>query len=1025
MNRINDSYRNNLISKHKYNIHLQNLENIVSQYDSVSNLFNIHIDKVKLKRAKLDTVLSKLKILSLNIGANDIFDIIYLCSGINANYYYNSNDIIFFINETFKPHNYKIIDTIDSETITYHALKSPTTLISHINGCQICIPIIHKNITLMIDGYFIDDPLNILRIKGPLNDKNNKLIEKLKTLDINKAFKMGYINQLTLRDFILNDILILIDNCKMSYYKIIKLKDKTISSLVKEFLNMPIEQQRDFLTLFLLMKDDIETQYLAYLMYDMISNESYLLKPQPLAEQVYNSLHWSIQKLFKIAIKKIDVYNKTLSNFKEEDIPYEKRIALLKVSDYVKCKAMDKYKEILNKGNDSASKAQQYLDGLLSIPFGIYSKEYIITFLETFKIEISIFYKSLKGIEDLVGLNGLAGNTGPKSNDIDIYIGKMSKLLEPDIDINNKSSINTAFKVKDLYKIIEKINIILGAKNKIELIGKPKKTILINLIHEKYSTITNNTLKEKIETVFVSKYPIEVVNNYSIIKNKWLDYRNNTKQYINNVEDTLNKAVYGQNEAKNEVKRIIAQWINGEMKGYCLGFEGPPGTGKTTLAKKGISKCLVDANGITRPFAFIPIGGSSNGATLEGHSYTYVGSGWGKIVDVLRETKCMNPIIYIDELDKISNTENGKEIIGILTHMTDATQNDEFFDKYFSGVKIDLSKVLFIFSYNDPNKIDSVLADRIHRIKFKNLSKKEKIHVVNNYLLPEFLETVGFPTNSVHFKDKVIEYIIDNYTFEAGIRKLKQKIFEIIREINLRCFMDQHYAEFPIDITIDIVNEIFSDKPKIILTKIANNSHIGLVNGLYATSTGSGGITIIETFKTPSDSKLSLMITGQQGDVMQESVKCAKTIAWNILPDVIKKKITKEWVDLYTWGIHVHCPEAATPKDGPSAGGAITLAIISLLCNIPVKNTVALTGEIDLNGSIHAIGGLENKIEGAKMAGVKLVLYPEQNQQDIEIIDKTRPEVLQNIIIKPIKNIWDILENCLENNDLKFNRYVI
>jgi ATP-dependent Lon protease len=385
----------------------------------------------------------------------------------------------------------------------------------------------------------------------------------------------------------------------------------------------------------------------------------------------------------------------------------------------------------------------------------------------------------------------------------------------------------------------------------------------------------------------------------------------------------------------------------------------------------------------------------------------------------------MNPIIFIDELDKISNTENGKEIIGILTHMTDASQNDEFYDKYFAGIKIDLSKVLFIFSYNDPHKIDPVLADRIHRVKFKNLSKIEKIHVVNNYLLPEFLETVGFPANSIRFKDNVIEYIINNYTFEAGIRKLKQKIFEIIREINLRCFMDTNYAEFPIEITIDTVNEIFSDKPKIILKQIAEKSHIGLVNGLYATSVGNGGITIIETFKTPSESKLSLMITGQQGDVMQESVKCAKTIAWNILPNSIKKKIADEWADIYTWGIHVHCPEAATPKDGPSAGGAITLAIISLLCHIPVKNTVALTGEIDLNGSIHAIGGLDNKIEGAKMAGVKVLLYPAQNQQDIEIIRNIRPEVLQNIKIKPIENIWEILEYCLEDNDLIFNKYVV
>ena len=148
------------------------------------------------------------------------------------------------------------------------------------------------------------------------------------------------------------------------------------------------------------------------------------------------------------------------------------------------------------------------------------------------------------------------------------------------------------------------------------------------------------------------------------------------------------------------------------MKGYAFGFEGPPGTGKTTLAKRGISKCLIDYEGNTRPFAFIALGGSSNGSTLEGHNYTYVGSTYGRIVDILMETKCMNPIIYIDELDKISKTEHGKEIVGILTHLTDTTQNDTWCDKYFSGVKLDLSRVLFIFSYNDPSLIDKILLDR-------------------------------------------------------------------------------------------------------------------------------------------------------------------------------------------------------------------------------------------------------------------------------------------------------------------------
>ena len=358
------------------------------------------------------------------------------------------------------------------------------------------------------------------------------------------------------------------------------------------------------------------------------------------------------------------------------------------------------------------------------------------------------------------------------------------------------------------------------------------------------------------------------------------------------MQDILNKTIYSQNVAKKEILRIIAQWINGESKGYCLGFEGPR-IGKTTLAKKGISSCLKNEKGETRPFAFIALGGSTNGSILEGHSYTYVGSTWGKIVDILMETKCMNPIIYIDELDKISKTEHGKEIIGILTHLTDSSQNDEFYDKYFSGIKIDLSKVLFIFSYNDFSKLDPILADRIHRVKFKNLSKKEKVHIINNYILPELLDQVGFTNDSITLDESVLLYIMNNYTFEAGIRNLKQKLFEIIRELNLNYLINPNKYKLPINISQQMVENIFYNKLKILYKKINSKPQIGLVNGLYATGAGIGGITIIEACKTPNDSKLNLMLTGQQGDVMKESVNVLKLLLGILFQILLKKILVK------------------------------------------------------------------------------------------------------------------------------------
>ena len=215
---------------------------------------------------------------------------------------------------------------------------------------------------------------------------------------------------------------------------------------------------------------------------------------------------------------------------------------------------------------------------------------------------------------------------------------------------------------------------------------------------------------------------------------------------------------------------------------------------------------------------------------------------------------------------------------------------------------------------------------------------------------------------------------------------------------------------------------MLSNKLKIIPKRISLVSHIGLVNGLYATSSGQGGITIIQIFKTHSDIKLSLMITGQQGDIMKESVKCAKTIACNLLPKTLKKNIHDD-LENEAWGLHIHCPEASVPKDGPSAGAAITLAMVSLFTNIPVKNDVALTGEIDLNGDVHSIGGLENKIDGGKCAGVKTICYPKSNSQDINIIRQNNKELLNNIELVPVSDIWEVLNICLEDHNYSFNRF--
>ena len=231
------------------------------------------------------------------------------------------------------------------------------SLLQKIQGARLYIP--YKEKVLAITGYFREDPLNINRVGGTLCEKQRVLKENIKVLNVPKNFKYAYIEQLSLRDFFVYSPNELTEKCNSSYTEFKKLKSKAISYLVKEFLLSNIERQRTILTLFLLNKDDSDNQSLAYLMYDMISNESYLLKPQPLAEQVFNSLHWSVQKLFNSAIKKVDGLNTNIKNFREDDIPYEKRIFLMKCEDSIKQKVMEKLKEINNSKGDSNTKAQR------------------------------------------------------------------------------------------------------------------------------------------------------------------------------------------------------------------------------------------------------------------------------------------------------------------------------------------------------------------------------------------------------------------------------------------------------------------------------------------------------------------------------------------------------------------------------------------------------------------------------------------------------------------------------------------
>jgi ATP-dependent Lon protease len=414
----------------------------------------------------------------------------------------------------------------------------------------------------------------------------------------------------------------------------------------------------------------------------------------------------------------------------------------------------------------------------------------------------------------------------------------------------------------------------------------------------------------------------------------------------------------------------------------------------------------------------IQIGGDSNGSSLHGHNYTYVGSTWGSIVQILIDKKCMNPIIFIDEIDKISKTEHGKEIIGILTHLLDPTQNDCFQDKYFSGIDLDLSKALFILSYNDPDEIDKILLDRVHRIKFSNLSLEDKLIIVKNHILPEVFKKMGLE-KVISFSDEIIKFIIEEYTCESGVRKLKEILFEIVGEINIDILKnnDDKYENFPIIITMDdITNKYFKDKHIIKTKKIHNESKVGIINGLWANAIGKGGIIPIQASYFPSDKFLDLKLTGMQGDVMKESMNVALTLSWKLTSEERKKELQSKNNDFIN-GVHIHCPEGAVPKDGPSAGTAITTTIYSLLNNKKIKNDIAITGEISLDGMITEIGGLDLKFLGGIKAGVKHFLFPEENRKDYEsfMTKYQDSELIKDIQFTPVNYIDDVFDLIFDN----------
>ncbi|ARF09473.1 ATP-dependent Lon protease [Indivirus ILV1] len=491
------------------------------------------------------------------------------------------------------------------------------------------------------------------------------------------------------------------------------------------------------------------------------------------------------------------------------------------------------------------------------------------------------------------------------------------------------------------------------------------------------------------------------------------------KQFLESITNKLNNKVYGHNECKSAIKELIGKWIcNPASSGSAVGLAGPPGVGKTLIAKE-----IGNALGI--PFVQITLGGQNDGELLHGHGYTYSGSQPGMIVKKMVEAGSARCIMYFDELDKACKKYDNNEIYNILIHITDPNTNTEFQDRFFQEVKFPLNKVLFIFSYNDSSLIDNILMDRINEIEVKPFKPTDKKVIVHKFLINEMCELVGFEKDSILIDDDVIDFIVEHYTNEPGVRDLKRKLEKIFLKLNIdRIYntnlfekINQVSKENPIKLTKEIV-ENYLGKNNSLITKIHNEPLVGVINGLYATDRGHGGILpiqVYDNYTAGDECKFTLKLTGNQKKIMQESVIAAFTTAINN----INNEIRDEYIKKHPGGLHIHCPgSAATPKDGPSAGIVFAISFISRILNKKIKNDVAATGEIELTGKISKIGGLQYKLPGAKKAGVRLVLVSSENEDDINDLKKEYPDLFDDTFkVILIKNVRDALEHALVDYD--------
>lgn len=677
------------------------------------------------------------------------------------------------------------------------------------------------------------------------------------------------------------------------------------------------------------------------------------------------------------------------------------RVKILKTTE--KNKVLFSTFEVLKDKNTSGVKVKKSLDFFLDLLGDLDSKseEILRPYINTKPSVLSDAFANLFGLEMKDKLLLL------KTLEVNLRLDIISKIiinLETTEDFKNdiKTEIQNELKRKvakqqkeyflreEIKLSKQKLDEISGELNDIEQLRER----VNNNPYPKYIQEKLNKEIKKLESIPSQSAESGVIRQYieTVLELPFWQ-KSNEKSNIIKAKKQLNQDHWGLKKPKDRIIEYLAvRQMNPESNGAIISFVGPPGTGKTSLAKS-------IATALDRKFIKISLGGVKDESEIRGHRKTYIGAMPGKIIAAMKKAGVVNPVILLDEIDKMSSDYKGDPTSAML-EVLDPEQNRSFQDHYIEE-EYDLSNVLFITTANYYSRIPEALIDRLDIIELSSYTEIEKLQIAKNYLIPEIFSETKIQKSNFNLTDSAIKFIISHYTLEAGVRQLKRSLTEIARkQIVLHLAKKKTHSSITVEVIKKLLGNIKYD-----YTKKEKTPLIGVTMGLAWTSYG-GDILPIEIVKYPGKGELSL--TGQLKDVMRESA----SIAFSYIKSNAKKfgiKITDENNIFSSFDYHVHSPDGATPKDGPSAGVTFTTSMISLILNKPVSQHIAMTGEITLNGKVLPIGGLREKAISAHRSGIKKIFIPKENENDITEIPSEVKKVMKFVLVKTYDEIFNEL----------------